>query len=184
MLFVLGFLVWIVASIPNVEAKSVRVFPNPLSEIDVMKIEQRDIIRATIQTAYKHRVKANKPVKKTVLTEKVITGYAPHYGIGVMERVSRVRKLPVVPCMVSSPYQKIGTWVQVISLIDGDTLECRVTDVSADKDRPRHIKSHWAVELDFNSAKVLCNISKVGEQPARKCPVKVTVISHELTIAA
>lgn len=115
--------------------------------------------------------------QKLVETSDSFTGYAPHYSPGVMERVSRNRGLPIVNCMVSSPYQKIGTWLRVTSLIDGDSLDCRVTDVSAPKDRPRHIASRWAVELDWNSAKILCNINKVGQEPPRKCPVTATVLS-------
>ncbi len=179
MLFVLSFIVCLVGSITPVRAESLLPV-SPRAEIEQMRHEQRMILRAAIRAAYKP-----KPIKQVVrLTENVITGYAPHYGVGVMERVSRVRKLPIVPCMVSSPYQRIGTWVQVVSLIDGDTLTCRVTDVSADKDRPRHIASHWAVELDFTSAKTLCNISRVGQEPARKCPVQVTVIDKSSITAA
>lgn len=158
------FLCLFFVSIPSIEAKD----SAPISEAEQMRIEQHIIIRNTLKQRHNsYRV-----------SKRVLTGYAPHYGKGVMERVSRNRKLPLVKCMVSSPYEIIGTWLEVKSLIDQDVLVCRVTDVSADKDRPRHIKKHWAVELDFTSAKILCNIKSVGEKPARACPVEVRHVEH------
>ena len=113
------------------------------------------------------------PVK---IEQTVRVGYAPHYGIGVMEIVARNRKLPIVPCMVSSPYEEIGTWVIVRSDKYNVTKICRVTDVSAPKDKARHRKLHWAVELDWKSAKELCNLRYVGQRSPKACPVIVTTM--------
>lgn len=182
-MFFLFLLTFAISNIPNAHAEINTSRMIILSEIEQMRKEQHEITRAQIIQNYKIKKAKSIPSKQTPVYKPsldVITGYAPHYGIGVMERVSKVRKLPLVPCMVSSPYQKIGTWVRVESLIDNDVLDCRVTDVSAPKDRPRHIASHWAVELDFTSAKLLCNISRVGQEPARKCPVKVTVLDQNV----
>lgn len=109
---------------------------------------------------------------------KTIVGYAPHYGIGTMERVAHNRELPIVNCMVSSPYETIGTWVSVHSDKYNITKRCRVTDVSAPKDKARHIKKHWAVELDWKSAKELCNLRYVGEKPPKACPVTVITLGR------
>lgn len=106
----------------------------------------------------------------------VYRGYAPHYGIGVMDNVARNRNLPIVKCMVSSPNLDIGTWVKVKSLKNNKELICRVTDQSAPKDRKRHIKKKWVVELGWRSAKILCDLKYVGQEPPKKCPVEVTVL--------
>lgn len=110
--------------------------------------------------------------------QKTINGFAPHYGIGVMDIVARNRNLPIVNCMVSSPYEKIGTWVKVKSLKNNKELLCRVTDQSAPKDRKRHIRKKYIVELEWKSAKILCDLTYVGQEPPKKCPVEVTVISQ------
>lgn len=148
--------------------------------IDQMN-KQAEEARLKIEASEKARELARKEAEAKKAQQQIknsITGYAPHYSPGVMERVSKVRKMPLVNCMVSSPYEKIGTWLKVTSLIDGDSLDCRVTDVSHPRDRARHIASNWAVELDWNSAQILCNISRVGQEPPRKCPVNAVVLSR------
>lgn len=100
-------------------------------------------------------------------------GYAAHYRPHLMERVSRVRGLPVVPCMVASPYHRIGTWLTVTSARRGKTLTCRVTDVPHPRDRASIIRRRIVVELDFRSARILCGIEYVGQEPPWACPVGV-----------
>lgn len=101
------------------------------------------------------------------------SGFAAHYNVGLMERVSDNRKLPRVGCMISNDHHPIGSWVIVVSHKYEHALLCRVTDVSAPRDRARHIRQRLIAELDFPSAKILCNIHRVGEQPWRMCPVDV-----------
>jgi hypothetical protein len=86
-------------------------------------------------------------------------GIAAHYDIGAMEGVAYTRKLPIVRCMISSPFHGIGAWYRITSLVTGKTLDCRVTDVSAPEDEARHRrKSQLELELDFASAKFICGI--------------------------
>lgn len=98
---------------------------------------------------------------------------AAHYAPGVMERVSRVRGLPQAGCMIASPTEPIGTWVRVRGLRTGATRLCRVTDTSAPQDRLRHIRKRQ-IELDWPSARAICNIRRVGQEPPWRCPVWVS----------
>lgn len=100
------------------------------------------------------------------------SGYASHYNIGLMEKVSRNRNMQIVECMVSSPYYEIGDWLLITS--SHYIQICRKTDTSHPNDKARHIKTRRIIELDFNSAKKLCNISRVGQEKPEKCPIKVT----------
>lgn len=111
------------------------------------------------------------PVPTPVVTTETMSGYAPHYAPKVMTRVSRVRKLPIVDCMVSSPYYKIGTWLTVKGLDTGVTLRCRVTDVSGPRDRARHIRTKRIVELDYRVTRAICG--ETNGSP-KDCPVTVT----------
>lgn len=99
-------------------------------------------------------------------------GYAVHYRPHLMERVSRNRGLPIVGCMVASPYHRIGTWLTVSSAQRGRTLHCRVTDVPHPRDRAQIIRRQIIVELDFESAKILCGIRRVNEAPPSACRVQ------------
>lgn len=101
------------------------------------------------------------------------TGFAAHYRPGLMERVSRNRGLPVVGCMVASPYHRIGTWLTVTSAKRNKTLHCRVTDVPHPRDRKAILRRNIIVELDFGSAKILCGITRVAQDPPWACPVGV-----------
>jgi hypothetical protein len=103
---------------------------------------------------------------------EVMSGYAPRYAKGVMERVSRNRDLPLVGCMVSSPYYEVGTRVIVYGSNTDRALSCRVTDVSAPKDRARHIRTRRVVELGFSEAQRLCGLDHMADPPT-KCPVIV-----------
>lgn len=100
-------------------------------------------------------------------------GYAAHYRPGLMQRVARNRGLEVVPCMVASPHHRIGTWLRVTSPKRKKTLSCRVTDVPQPKHRPALIQRKIVVELDFESARILCGIRRVGQEPPSACPVIV-----------
>ncbi len=103
-------------------------------------------------------------------------GAAAHYGAGVMERVADVRELPRVRCMVSSPYEPIGTWLQVTRVETGHTELCRVTDVSAPADRPRHIRRGLVIEFGWPAARRFCGLRYVGQEPPSACQVRVTKV--------
>lgn len=100
------------------------------------------------------------------------SGYAPRYSPGVMERVSRNRDLPLAGCMVSSPYWPIGTMIVVYGW-NTDRLElCRVTDVSADKDRARHLRTRRVAELGYQEAIRFCGVRHINHRP-EQCPIIV-----------
>lgn len=66
-----------------------------------------------------------------------------------------MRDLPVVQCMVSSPYYAIGTWARAGR--NTNALErCRVTDVSVAKYCDRHIRTKRVVELADQEALRFC----------------------------
>ena len=89
-----------------------------------------------------------------------------------MEQVSRNRDLPIVSCMVSSPYYDIGEWVYVYGVNTGALRWCRVTDVSRPEHRQRHRRIGWIAELGFNEALSLCGKAHINDPPKR-CPVIV-----------
>jgi hypothetical protein len=103
------------------------------------------------------------------------SGFAAHYRPGLMQRVARTRGLEIVACMVASPHHRIGTWLSVTSAKRNKTLDCRVTDVPQARHRAAVIKRKIVVELDFESAKVLCGITRPRERPPQACPVVVTL---------
>lgn len=94
--------------------------------------------------------------------------YLVRYSPGVMERVSERRGMPIVPCMVASPTHTLGTWL-TIEGPTGARLRCRVTDVSAPKDRARHIRLK-RLEVDYRSGQLLCSSKWQGK--ASECPVR------------
>jgi hypothetical protein len=100
------------------------------------------------------------------------SGLALYYRPGLMERVSQNRGMPVVSCMVSSPYEKLGTWLEVKG--PKGTKTCRVTDVSHPKDRARHIQRGLVVELDNRSARQVCG---TYDNIPLNCKVRVTRIA-------
>ena len=77
-----------------------------------------------------------------------------------MPRVARNRDMPPVACMVSSPVYPLGTRLWVYGHKMGALLHCTVVDVSADKDRERHIRTRRVVELDWAVTKQLCGSTK------------------------
>lgn len=99
-------------------------------------------------------------------------GYAPRYSPGLMERVAHNRHMAIVPCMVSSPYYPIGTWVYVWSHNRKILRHCRVTDVSAPEDAPRHKRTRRIVELSYELAIELCGREFINSRP-EQCPVTV-----------
>ena len=106
-----------------------------------------------------------------------MAGYAPRYSPGVMERVSRVRDLPAVECMVSSPYYRVGTWVWVWGKNTNALELCRVTDVSHPRDRERHIRTKRVVELGYEEARRICGEAHMQHRP-EQCPVIVIRVNE------
>ncbi len=106
------------------------------------------------------------------------TGFAAHYRPGLMEKVARQRGLEVVACMVASPHHKIGVWLSIHSPKRKQTLKCRVTDVPQKAHRPALIRKGIVVELDFESAKILCGIKRPREAPPSACKVVTTVTTR------
>lgn len=99
-------------------------------------------------------------------------GYAAHYRPNLMEQVSRNRGLPIVDCMVAAE-GRIGRWLEVRSLLNGNVESCRITDVCAPRDCGRLRKAGILVEFGWTAAKRFCNLSYYGEKPPRACPVEV-----------
>ena len=101
-----------------------------------------------------------------------MNGYAPRYSPGLMERVARNRHMEAVSCMVSSPYYPIGTWVYVWSHNKAILRHCRVTDVSAPQDAPRHKRTKRIIELSYEMAIEMCGREHLNDRP-EQCPVTV-----------
>lgn len=99
------------------------------------------------------------------------THWAVRYNPGVMERVSRNRKLPIVSCMLAHPTLAIGTWVEIEGITTGRKERCRVTDTSHPRDKARHIRTK-RIELDYASSRRLCGSRWKGK--ASECPVRLT----------
>lgn len=107
-------------------------------------------------------------------TTPVHQGGAAHYSPGVMERVSRFRKMPVVDCMIASIYHnRLGEWVTVKSLKTGAVERCRVTDVTRKRDIPTMKRRNVVVEFNFAAAKRMCAIHRPNEAPPRDCQVVI-----------
>jgi hypothetical protein len=117
---------------------------------------------------------ARSPVRmmSSLLAIIVVVGHATTYDEGLMESVSANRGLPAVGCMVASPFDGIGDWLLVRSRVTDVVLSCRVTDVSAGRDRARH-RSNRLYEFDTDSWRLLCAAAVVGSQPWRACPIDV-----------
>ncbi len=104
-------------------------------------------------------------------------GYAPRYAPGLMERVARNRHMEAVPCMVSSPYYGVGTWVYVWSQNKKLLRHCRVTDVSAPQDAPRHKRTKRIVEIAYENVAELCGREYLHSWP-ETCPVTVVRVNE------
>lgn len=98
------------------------------------------------------------------------SGIASHYSPHVMEKVSHVRHMPVVSCMIASPYEKIGTWLTVKGLRTGKARRCRVTDICAPQDCRSIRERRIVAEIDWKNALAICG-SRI--EPDRKCPVRI-----------
>jgi hypothetical protein len=98
-------------------------------------------------------------------------GYAAHYNIGLMERVAHNRGLKTTDCMIASPFHRIGKWVYIQSQKNDKVRLCRVVDVPHPKDKASIIRRRIIAELDFNSAKELCEIAHVNQEPPKRCPI-------------
>lgn len=84
-----------------------------------------------------------------------------------MERVSEVRDLPIVRCMMSHPTIPIGEWV-LVSGPTGVIVRVRVTDTSQLVDRARHIRMK-TVEFSYECSFKICGEEWSGA--GRDCPV-------------
>jgi hypothetical protein len=87
-----------------------------------------------------------------------------------MERVSDVRGMARVGCMVSSPTKPLGAWLYVYGERTRRLLRCRVTDVSHPRDKARHIRMRRVVELGYASTVALCGSTR---ERVIDCPVVV-----------
>jgi hypothetical protein len=103
---------------------------------------------------------------------EMMSGFAPRYSPGVMERVAARRGLEVAGCLVSSPVYDIGTRVIVYGPNTDRALSCTVVDVSAPKDRARHIRTRRITELSYPAALALCGRKHINHRP-EQCPVVV-----------
>lgn len=116
--------------------------------------------------------------------------HATTYDYDLMEDVSINRGLPIVDCMVSSPFHpdSVGiTWLLVKSKITGVELLCRVTDTSQNvntsntsgkTDIERH-REDKLFEFDTYSWMQLCNTRYVGEQSWYDCIIDVYELKRE-----
>lgn len=110
------------------------------------------------------------------------TNGAAHYAPGVMERVARNRNMSVVDCMISSPYygsSYLGTWAVVTSNLTGESFKCRFTDVSNKKHIPMQIKRNILIEVNWITAKRMCKISTVNQEPPSACPVTLSLLAPQ-----
>jgi hypothetical protein len=103
---------------------------------------------------------------------EMMSGFAPRYSPGLMERVARNRGMDVEGCMVSSPFYDIGTRVIVYGPNTDRALSCTVVDVSHPRDRARHIRTRRITELSYPAALALCGRKHINHRP-EQCPVVV-----------
>lgn len=97
-------------------------------------------------------------------------GVAARYRPGLMQRVARNRGIEPAACMVASPSAPLRSWVHVSGRRTNKELRCLVVDVPQDRHRARLARLRIVVELDHESARVICG-SVVD--PPRLCPVTV-----------
>lgn len=111
----------------------------------------------------------------TIKDAQWLYGYASHYGVGTMEATADERDMSRVGCMVSSPYYGLGVWLVVDSLVTGDTMECRTTDVS----KREHVATQKSdgIVLEFGAANIwkMCAFPKVGWDLPSACRVRIRV---------
>ncbi len=99
-------------------------------------------------------------------------GWAPRYSKNVMERVADNRGLARTRCMISSPIHPVGTWLMVYGPNTHTLLRCKVVDVSAPKDKARHIRTRRVAELSYPAAQAICGARHMADPPT-SCPVLV-----------
>lgn len=80
--------------------------------------------------------------------------------------------MPIADCMISSPVLPLGTKVTVYGENTRRALECVVTDVSAPKDKARHLRTKRVIELGYASAEAICGKEHMRDPPT-KCPVTI-----------
>lgn len=105
----------------------------------------------------------------------VFSGYAPHYSPHLMAKVAHRRHIaPATPseCIVSSPRYPLRTQLYVYGVNTGILKKCLVVDVSADRDRPRHLRTGREVELSWELTPVFCGPEGRRSRP-EACPVIV-----------
>ena len=106
-----------------------------------------------------------------------MTGYAPRYDPGVMERVVARRHLPPAACNISSAYYGIGTELWVWSWNTKTLRLCRVADVSAGKDKARHQQTGRIIEASYTDADWMCGRQHLNHRP-EQCPVTVIRVNE------
>lgn len=99
----------------------------------------------------------------------VMHGYAARYDPGVFEQVRANRGMPHADCYIASDRHPLGALVRIEGVRTGVWRIAQVTDMSAPKDKARHLRS-GLVELDYACARAICG--HVSE-PWRECPVIV-----------
>jgi hypothetical protein len=97
-------------------------------------------------------------------------GYATHYRQGLFEQVADNRGMPRARCMVADDRTPLGAFVAIRGARTGVLLRCQTTDVSAPKDKARHLRD-GLVELDYHSGRAICG--KWFAERWRNCPVWV-----------
>ena len=96
--------------------------------------------------------------------------YAPHYSKGLMAKVAARRDMQPQACMISSAQFEIGTWLWVFGKRTGALLHCQVVDVSASRDRARHLRTKRLIELSYEVTVALCGTTKGS---SAECPVLI-----------
>jgi hypothetical protein len=87
-----------------------------------------------------------------------------------MGKVADRRGMERTSCMVSSPTEPLGSWLWVYGENTGKLRHCQVVDVSAPKDRARHLRLRRLVEIAGELEQALCGHRN---EPVVKCPVVV-----------
>lgn len=119
------------------------------------------------------------------LTIVVYSGGTAHYGPGVMERVARIRGLPVAEHMCSSPFYRdeyLGRWLRVESLLTGEIIDCQITDVSQDEHRQGQIDGGRWLEVGWPTAQQICLNVRVADKSPAECPTRFWLLEDELEL--
>lgn len=103
------------------------------------------------------------------------TGFAPRYSPGLMRKVAIRRGLEPRPCMISRIDGPIGGFAWVHGLKTDKWLYCLIVDVSAPKDRKRHIQTKRIIEVSHENALAICGSTRNGP---KQCPVEVQLVKQ------